>query len=338
MADCKGNERAANCDSVCCPTYTFNNGTYGLTHGLTSLQFWNEKRVRHALSYLLTINPRSESAENPVEEFAYASVASAAGLLSQIRQATARFNRLFPSTRWTRRENCRSSACREEGDGYSCYRYNMPSGTTGILGELLVLSGAKLTASQYQGTQYGDVWRAGKVATLTDRIIMKVDRYPALPQGYMNWVQHALAAIAAVPGGEPNNLYSSMTTYESWQYVADQAAKRSRGTVGGLKGGGVFLLSAQQGQVVAIDWLKQFLDVFAPPMLNISKAAAAAQRKKSMLKSTTMTVRKPTIKGALAIKEMRDGIEPERVNPMIIAGGIIVAGGAAFLAARRLAK
>lgn len=180
-AVCQGTERASNCpSSVCCPTSSFNNGTYAAVKGATSLQFWNERRVRHALNYLLSITPEGESTpagERSYDEFGFVDDSSAR-LVARIRQAATRYNLLFPANRWYKLDPCKPNDC--QSDGFtSCW--------------------------VARGEYSGDVAARDKAADFLTKTL-----------GADKWIPAALSLIASVHGGAAQHNHGVMTSYASW--------------------------------------------------------------------------------------------------------------------------
>lgn len=128
---CNGTERVCGGDR-CCDTPTWNNGTYILAKGRASWRYYNERRIRALLKYLLS--PTPHGSPSPIDDFAYDVGAGKTTarvppeLVTRIRAAQANFDAIFPASRWTQKDNCVPTDCTPSGY-YKCYAAPAPNQT-----------------------------------------------------------------------------------------------------------------------------------------------------------------------------------------------------------------
>ncbi len=141
-----------------------------------------------------------------------------------------------------------------------------------------------------------------------------------VPVAYGVWVSKVSDAIAHVPGGAAAANHRSMTSHSDWNRDADAQYASTK------------LVQMSKGRVVPGPWLTKFLNAF-DPLFDISKTRAIiprSERVKGVLQLQKLRVR--------TIQQTAD-LRPEpAVSKSLIAAGVILVGGGAFLLARRAAR
>lgn len=263
LANCNGTEVATNCPSVCCDVETWNNATVLKLKGMTSLQFFNERRVRAALQLLVSPTPGGDP--YPAAQLAYDRGANLApSLQAQLQQALVNFDTLFPATRWTTRADCVKTDCSTSGY-YSCYLNKPTSATSAQLSLLKALTGATVTEAQWVGAQYGPHYELPsmqafqKGASLAPTLVQP----PPLPAAAQSWYQDVLRTIMAVPGGEGSSNHN---------FVVRPGANPEPSLLV-IRGGTVVNGQIKGGTVSPSPWLAQLVKLLVPA-LRISATAA----------------------------------------------------------------
>jgi hypothetical protein len=261
-----------------------------------SLQFWNEKRVRHALNYLLSSTPEGES--TPAEERAYdENIPPPTKLMARIRQAATRYNLLFPANRWYKKDRCIPSECQSDGY-YSCWR----------------------AKAEYSG----DVAARDRAADLLTKTL-----------GADKWVPAALSLIASVHGGAAPHNHKIMTSYAEWVNRATDVNPDLLTTIQGgqvVANGWLKQFLDVFAPVLTISSTAAAF-MFAQTEARrkaitsssaLSKAAAAARRKR-----TVTTVR------SIRDTREPPPVKPPPVSAGLAVAGVLLVGAGAFFVMRR---
>lgn len=113
--ECGGQEEGQIGDEIiCCPPKTWSNATYKAILGKTSLQYYNEKRVRHLLDLLLS---PTEVDPTGVHQYAYDRGLPDPDpkLITGLERAAFNFRQLIPKDRWWREDESEPTDCQTDG-------------------------------------------------------------------------------------------------------------------------------------------------------------------------------------------------------------------------------
>ena len=293
LANCNGTEVATNCPSVCCDVNTWNNGTYAGIKGSTSLQFFNERRVRAALQFLLSSTPNGSM---PISDVAYdAGAAIPSTLAATFQQALNNFNLLFPASRWTTRADCVKTACQTSGF-YSCYLNQPSSASAAQLNLLKQLTGTTVTGEQWVGAQTGPTYQMPTFAEVQKGAAPKpiLRQSAPLPSQAQAWYADILLTIKAVPGGGAAMNY---------QYTVGPGTKPDPEYLV-IQGGDVVGGEIQGGTVAPSPWLSKLIRLLVPAT-TISPTAAITPGLISAIRGsaapTTFTPTAAAMKNAVAM-------------------------------------
>ncbi|MBW2672231.1 MAG: hypothetical protein JRD89_02295 [Deltaproteobacteria bacterium] len=178
---CAGGQLSEPDGDKCCPSSSWNNGTYRNIKGVWSLRYHNEKRVRAALRLLLSPDGGLSGAAWDLG----ATEPASPMLQSGIERAAHNFLTIRPPDRWKKQANALKTSCTESGY-YNLWTIKSPAVTEDRIAALQDALGSPLSGHFTSALRSSGRWNF---------------QLPSRPAALSSWQHRELATVAKVPGG-----------------------------------------------------------------------------------------------------------------------------------------